>query len=70
MLKLTRREKQVLYYISNEYSNIQIASELEISKSSVDKYRRNLLWKLGTKNSPGLIRKAYETGILPMDLIE
>ena len=48
-------------------SNVQIAKELNISKSTIDKYRRNLLWKFDSKNSVGVIRKAYEQGILPMN---
>lgn len=47
-------------------SNVQIAKQLGISKSTIDKYRRNLLWKFDSKNSVGVIRKAYELGILPM----
>ena len=65
MVNLTPRESQVLAYIANEFSNAQIATELKISKSSVDKYRRNLLWKFNCKNSVGVIRKAFEMGILP-----
>ena len=67
MVNLTPREMQVLEYISNEYSNNQIASELKISKSSVDKYRRNLLWKFNCKNSIGVIKKAFEMGFLSVD---
>jgi len=66
MIHLTPREKQVLHYISIEYSNVQIAEKLNISKSTIDKYRRNLLWKFDCKNSVGVIRKAYEQGVLPM----
>jgi len=66
MISLTPRESQVLNFIANEYSNMQIAEELSISKSSVDKYRRNLLWKFNCKNSAGVIRKAFELGILPL----
>ena len=66
MIHLTNRERQVLHYISIEMSNVQIAKELNISKSTIDKYRRNLLWKFDSKNSVGVIRKAYEQGILPM----
>ena len=65
MANLTPRETQVLEYIANEFSNAQIAEKLKISKSSVDKYRRNLLWKFNCKNSVGVIRKAFEMGILP-----
>jgi len=49
MINLTRREQQVLFYIYEESSNVQIADELGITKSTVDKYRRNLLWKLMQK---------------------
>ena len=66
MIHLTPREMQVLEYIANEYSNAQIAETLKISKSSVDKYRRNLLWKFNCKNSVGVIRKAFEMGHLPI----
>jgi DNA-binding NarL/FixJ family response regulator len=52
--------------MSIEMSNLEIAKKLFISKSTVDKYRRNLLWKFGSKNSIGVIRKAYEMGMLPM----
>jgi len=67
MIHLTNREKQVLHYISIEMSNVQIAKQLNISKSTIDKYRRNLLWKFDSKNSVGVIRKAYENGMLPMN---
>ena len=67
MIHLTNRERQVLYFISIEMSNVQIAEQLNISKSTIDKYRRNLLWKFDAKNSVGVIRRAYEQGILPMN---
>ena len=65
-IQLSNRERQVLRYMSIEMSNLEIAKKLFISKSTVDKYRRNLLWKFSSKNSIGVIRKAYEMGILPM----
>lgn len=65
MIHLTNREKQVLHLISEEYSNSMIAQKLNLSKSSVDKYRRNLLWKFQVKNAAGLIRKAYDISVLP-----
>ena len=66
MINLTRREQQVLFYIYEELSNVQIADELGITKSTVDKYRRNLLWKFDAKNIVGVIRRSHEQGILPM----
>lgn len=66
MIILTNREQQVLYYIYEELSNAQIAVELGITKSTVDKHRRNLLWKFDAKNIVGVIRRSHEQGILPM----
>ena len=66
MINLTKREQQVLFYIYEELSNVQIADELGITKSTVDKHRRSLLWKFDAKNIVGVIRRSHEQGILPM----
>jgi len=68
MVHLTPREKQVLHYISVEMTNSQIADQLKVSKGTIAKYRRNLIWKFDCKNSVGVICKAYEEGSLPMKI--
>jgi DNA-binding NarL/FixJ family response regulator len=61
---LTRREIDVLKLIADEYTNNEIAEKLFISRRTVDTHRRNLLQKIGAKNSIGLIRFAYSTGLI------
>ncbi len=56
---LTCREKEILEYISKEYTNKEIASMLFISRRTVDTHRRNLLLKLDVKNTAGLVRYYY-----------
>lgn len=58
--KLTNREKQVLELILREYTSQEIAERLFIGVGTVDTHRRNLISKLGVKNTAGLVRLAVE----------
>lgn len=62
--KLTKREKEILTCISKEMSTKDIAAHLFISEKTVEAHRSNLMLKLDTKNAAGLIRRAFETGLL------
>lgn len=55
---LTKREKEIIKLISNEFTNQEIADKLFISARTVDTHRRNLLQKLGVKNTAGLVKFA------------
>lgn len=61
---LTRRELEVLRLIAEEYSNPEIAEKLYISIRTVDTHRRNLLEKLGVKNTAGLVKYAIKHGLI------
>ncbi|VXB01239.1 Two component transcriptional regulator, LuxR family [Flavobacterium sp. 9AF] len=61
---LSKREKQVLELIAKEFTTQEIADKLFLSVNTIETYRQNLLLKLGAKNSPGIIAKAYQYGIL------
>lgn len=61
---LTRREIEVLRLIAEEYSNPEIADKLFISIRTVDTHRRNLLEKLGVKNTAGLVKYAIKHGLV------
>ena len=54
-VELTEREIEILGFICNGFSNIEIADQLEISKRTVDKHRENLLQKTHSKNTAHLI---------------
>jgi len=62
--KLTRREKEVLQLIVDEYTTDEIAAKLFISSTTVISHRKNLLRKLSVKNVAGLVRKTFEFGLL------
>jgi DNA-binding CsgD family transcriptional regulator len=50
--------------IAEEYSNQEIAETLFISPRTVDTHRRNLLEKLGLKNTAGLVKFAIQKGYI------
>lgn len=62
--KLTKREKEILESIAKEMSTKDIAAHLFISEKTVEAHRSNLMMKLDAKNAAGLIRRAFETGLL------
>lgn len=63
---ISMRESQVLYLIAYEFTNFEIAAKLHISHHTAMSHRKNLLKKLQTKNSAGLVRKAFELGLISL----
>lgn len=63
-LTLSKREYEVLDLISHGLTSKQIASNLFLSNHTILSHRKNLLMKMGVPNTAGLVRKAYEFGIL------
>jgi len=64
LIKLSKREKQVLHLIAEEKTNKEISEILFISVPTVETYRSNLFRKFEVKNSVGLIRKAMQLGFV------
>lgn len=65
--RLTSRELEVLNLLSQEFSTKEIARDLNLSSSTIESHRRNLLIKMQVKNVAGLIRKSFEVGILTVN---
>lgn len=63
-IPLTRREKEILKLIAEEYSNQEIADLLFISLRTVETHRLNLTQKLAVKNTAGLVKEAMKRGIV------
>ena len=63
-IPLTRRELEVLQLIATENTNSEIAKELFISIRTVDTHRRNLIEKLGVKNTVGLVKYAIKNELV------
>ncbi|NRB63080.1 MAG: response regulator transcription factor [Saprospiraceae bacterium] len=62
--KLTRREKEVLDLIMEEYTNQEIAKTLFITVSTVETHRMNLCTKLNARNTAGLVKNAIKFGLV------
>lgn len=62
--KLTRREKEILQLVVEELTTDEIAEKLFISSTTVISHRKSLLRKLNAKNTAGLVKAAYEFGLL------
>lgn len=62
--ELTCREKEVLRLIVDEHTTAEIAERLGIKFGTVETHRRNLLIKLGARNTAGLVRNCLEYGLL------
>ena len=61
---LTKKEEQVLKLIAQEYSNQEIAVELNCGVRTVDTHKRNLIKKLEVKNVVGLVKYALKMGVI------
>jgi DNA-binding NarL/FixJ family response regulator len=61
---ITKREIEVLKYISEGMTNAEIAEKLFISPLTVDSHRKNLIIKLNAKNTASLIKTAFQNGYL------
>lgn len=61
---LTEREMEVLKLIADEKTNAEISEQLYVSQRTVDSHRRNLLEKIGARNTAGLVRFALQNDIV------
>lgn len=64
---LSSREKQILHLIAYEYTTSEIARLLHIANDTVKSHRKSLLTKIGARNVAGLIRRAVEFEMLPLE---
>lgn len=62
--RLTKREREVLKYVSDGSTNRQIAARLGISPRTVEIHRANMLSKIRANNSPEAVRIASDAGLL------
>jgi len=63
-VQLTKREVQIIKLIASEFTTNEIATELAISTHTVDTHRKNIVSKLGIKNTAGLVKFAIEKGLV------
>ncbi|MEM7110080.1 MAG: response regulator transcription factor [Bacteroidota bacterium] len=61
---LSEREKEILLLICQEMTMKVISGRLNISERTVQNHRANIMDKLGVKNTVGLVKYAYENGMI------
>jgi DNA-binding NarL/FixJ family response regulator len=64
LVELTNREVEILKLIACEMTNQEIADKLFISPRTVHSHRRNLMQKIGVKNTAGLVRYAIHHSLI------
>ncbi len=63
-IPLTDREREVVRLICAELTHKEIGKKLSVSEFTVRNHHRNILEKLGLKKTIGLVRYAYEHGLI------
>lgn len=61
---MTDREMEIIKYISEGYTNGQIADMLFLSSHTIGTHRKNIMQKLGVKNTAGIVMYAVKTNII------
>lgn len=63
-LFITRREKEVLTHIAEGLTNNDIAEKLNLSVTTVNTHRKNLLFKFNVSNTAALVMQATKARLL------
>lgn len=61
--ELTKREKEIVKLIINGLTNQEIATTLFVSNRTIDTHRKNVLSKLGLKNTATLVKYAIDNKV-------
>ena len=61
---LSEREMEIIKYIAEGHTNAQIATILFLSAHTVTTHRKNIMAKLGTKNTAGIVMYAVKTNLV------
>lgn len=63
---LSDRETEILQLILNEMTTSEMAAKLFLSNETIRTHRKNLMNKLNAKNVAGMVRKAFEIGLVQL----
>jgi DNA-binding NarL/FixJ family response regulator len=61
---LSERENEIIVYISEGQTNAQIAENLFLSNHTINTHRKNIMAKLGVKNTAGIVMYAVKTQLV------
>jgi len=60
----TKKELQILEMICMQYTNAEIAKKLHRSARTIEGYRKQILGKIGAKNTAGMVLYAVKHGLI------
>ena len=66
LFNISQREKEILYMIAYEYTTKEIAAAMYLSSHTIDSHRKNMMVKFNVKNTAGLVRLGFQSGILSL----
>jgi DNA-binding NarL/FixJ family response regulator len=61
---LTPREKELLAFVADGFTNSEIAEKMFLSVETINSYRKNLLFKLNARNTAVMVRIALEQRLI------
>lgn len=61
---ISRRECEIIVLIAEGYTNTQIAEKLFLSNHTVNTHRKNIMSKLGVKNTAGIVMYAVKANLI------
>ena len=61
---LSERENEIIVLIAEGHTNEIIAEQLFLSKHTVNTHRKNIMAKLGVKNTAGIVMYAVKTDLV------
>lgn len=61
---ISERELEIIKYIAEGYTNIEIAEKLFLSPHTVNTHRKNILQKLGVNNTASIVMYAVKTNLV------
>jgi two-component system, NarL family, response regulator DegU len=62
--ELSEREKEIVALVCKELTMKEIGIKLSISENTVRNHRANIMEKIGVSNMVGLVKYAYDTGLV------
>ncbi|MDX1627617.1 MAG: response regulator transcription factor [Fulvivirga sp.] len=63
-VQLSDREKEILTLICRELTMKEISDKLSLSEKTIHNHRARMMKKLNAKNTVGLVKYAYESGLI------
>jgi deoxyadenosine/deoxycytidine kinase/DNA-binding CsgD family transcriptional regulator len=61
---LSERENEIIVFIAEGQTNAQIAETLFLSNHTINTHRKNIMAKLGVKNTAGIVMYAVKTNLV------